>query len=172
MNVNKVCNWSLKSRYSKVDLTKKEIFKKKDMTPQFRQMSASSGGILKLTKIKDHENFEQLDEQNEGNIVTNKHHKPASLHIFSNKFVNKVTLDQIVKNYFTTYNRRLANFDDGTPVDKNDVSQQSMIWQVQDRTKTHYDYTYYSARDYAIGNRIELTNNKKGVFFLNIRTYY
>ncbi|ETO30915.1 hypothetical protein RFI_06206 [Reticulomyxa filosa] len=66
------------------------------------------------------------------------------------------------------HNHRLANFDNGTPVNSNDVNQQSTICQVQDRTRTHYDYTYYSACDYVIGNRIELTNNEKGVF---LKTY-
>ncbi|ETO10573.1 hypothetical protein RFI_26804, partial [Reticulomyxa filosa] len=103
-NVNKVCNWSLKLRYFKVDLTKKEILKKKDMAPQFRPevetlqqwLSVCQDSRI-LTMITVFKNFEQLDEQKKDNIVTKKHHEPASLNIFSNNFVNKATLDQIAK---------------------------------------------------------------------------
>ncbi|ETO03537.1 hypothetical protein RFI_33865 [Reticulomyxa filosa] len=121
------CNWSLKLRYFKVDLTKKEILKKKDMAPQFRpevetlqrwlsvcqdRRVLQARGILKLTTITNSENFEQLDEQNEDNIVTKKYHEPASLNIFSDKAV----LDQITKGCSITHNRR----------ENNDVNQQSM----------------------------------------------
>ncbi|ETO31671.1 hypothetical protein RFI_05448 [Reticulomyxa filosa] len=54
-------------------------------------------------------------------IVAKRHYKPSPS-IFSNKFMNKAILNQIAKGYSTTHNRRLANFDDGTPVDKNDVN--------------------------------------------------
>ncbi|ETN97722.1 hypothetical protein RFI_39804 [Reticulomyxa filosa] len=50
-------------------------------------------GILKLTKelmtmITDFENFAQLDEHNEDNIATKRHHELAPSHIFSNELVN------------------------------------------------------------------------------------
>ncbi|ETO08505.1 hypothetical protein RFI_28882 [Reticulomyxa filosa] len=145
--------------------TKKEILKKKDMILQFRQVVETLQrwssvcqdhrvlqvrGILKLITITDYENFEQLDEQNEDNIVTKKHHEPASSHMFSNKFINKAALNQIAKNYSITHNRRLAKFDNGTPVDNNDVNQQSMIWKVQDRTRTHYGYTHTLLNNFVI----------------------
>ncbi|ETO06023.1 hypothetical protein RFI_31373 [Reticulomyxa filosa] len=130
---------------------------KKDMSPQLRSMAETlQRRILKLkeesiTTITDSENFAQLDEQNENNIVTKKHHEPAPSHIFSSEFVNKAALDQIAKGYSTTYNRQLADFD-STPVDNNDMNQPSMVWQVQDCKRNHNDGPYYSTtRSYVVG---------------------
>ncbi|ETN99071.1 hypothetical protein RFI_38416 [Reticulomyxa filosa] len=168
MNVDKVCNWSLKSRFSK-----------KDMTPQFGQVAETlqrrlgvrqdcrileARGALKLTTITDSENFAQLDEHNKDSIVTKRYHESASSHIFLNKIVNKATLDQIAKGYSITHDSGLANFDDSTPVDSNDMNQQSMIWQVKDRTRNHNDYAYnLTTRDYVLVMEL-ITNNRKGVF--------
>ncbi|ETO20171.1 hypothetical protein RFI_17047, partial [Reticulomyxa filosa] len=182
MNADKVCNVFeveiLQSRFNE-----KGDLEKKDMAPQLRPVAETlkrrlsvrqdrsilqERGILKLTEepmttITDSENFAQLDEQNEDDIVAKRHHEPAPSHIFSSEFVNKTALDQIAKGYSTTHNRRLADFDDGTPVDNNDVNQPSMIWQVQDRKRNNYDDPYYpSTRDYVVGDRVELTNNRKG----------
>ncbi|ETN98510.1 hypothetical protein RFI_38982 [Reticulomyxa filosa] len=141
MNVAKVCNWSLKSRSSKVDLKEKKSFEKKDMTPQLRLVAKTlqqrlcvrqdcrilqARGIFKLmeelmTTITGSENFTQPNEQSEDDIVTKRYHKPTSLHIFANEFVSKAALDQNTKGYFTTHSRRLVNFDDGASVDNNDV---------------------------------------------------
>ncbi|ETO02331.1 hypothetical protein RFI_35105 [Reticulomyxa filosa] len=124
---------------------KKWILEKKNITPQLS------------------ENFAQLNEQNENDIVTKRHHEPALLHICLNEFVNKFALDQIAKSYSTTHNRRLADFDDDAPVDNNEVSQPSMIWQVQG-LRNHHNGPYYSIiRDYVVGDRVELINNVKGV---------
>ncbi|ETO04303.1 hypothetical protein RFI_33094, partial [Reticulomyxa filosa] len=139
MNVAKVL--SLKSRSSKVDLKEKKSFEKKDMTPQLRLVAETlqrrlsvrqyrrilqARGIFKLmeelmTTITDSENFTQPNEQSEDDIVTKRHHKPTSLHIFANEFVSKATLDQNTKSYFTTYSYRLVNFDDGASVGNNDA---------------------------------------------------
>ncbi|ETO04463.1 hypothetical protein RFI_32934, partial [Reticulomyxa filosa] len=138
----------LKSRSSKADITKKGILEKKNMTPQLRP-------ILRIVR--------SLGEHNEDNIVTKRHHEQAFLNICLNEFVNKAALNQIAKGYFTTHNRRLADFDDNsTPVDSNDVNEPSMIWQVQYRKRNYYNDPYYSTtRDYVVGDRVELTNNRK-----------
>ncbi|ETO18798.1 hypothetical protein RFI_18449 [Reticulomyxa filosa] len=136
----------LKSRSSKADLTKKGILEKKNMIPKLaetlqRRLSVRQNrvilqerSILKLTEesmttITDSENVAQLDEPNENDIATKRHHEHAPSHIFLNGFVNKAALNQIARGYSTIHNRRLAGFDDdSTPVDNNDVNQQSMVF--------------------------------------------
>ncbi|ETO04819.1 hypothetical protein RFI_32578 [Reticulomyxa filosa] len=136
MNVDKSLQLFSMSRFSKAELMKKGTIEKKNMTPQLqpvvetlqRRLSVRQDrsvlqkrGILKLTKepmamITDSENFAQLGEQNEDNIAAKRHYE----HIFSNEFVNKTALDQIIP----THNRQLA---DDTLVDNNDVNELSMI---------------------------------------------
>ncbi|ETO22059.1 hypothetical protein RFI_15144, partial [Reticulomyxa filosa] len=120
------------------NLMKKGILKKKDMTSQLRSVTDM---LQWLPNVRQDRSILQ----------------------------ERAALDQIAKGYFATHNRRFADFDDSTPVDNNNVNELSMIWQVQDRTRNHYNDPHYSiTRDCVVGDRVELTNNRKVFFFKHI----
>ncbi|ETN97445.1 hypothetical protein RFI_40084 [Reticulomyxa filosa] len=79
--------------------------------------------------------------------------------LFRKSDIRSYTLFKVKNKFYNTTISSSIEIDDN-----NDVNQQPMIWQVQDRTRTYYDYTHCSTtRDCVVRNQIELTNNRKYV---------
>ncbi|ETO32396.1 hypothetical protein RFI_04722, partial [Reticulomyxa filosa] len=143
-------------------------------------------GILQYTQepttnTADMENFAQPDELDDDEPTERKHHEPAPSHIFARNVITGTTLNEA-----SPTQPRLDNDDDDDesplressaedqsqhPSNRHHRKEPSMVWQqVGERKKTtrrgvnkNKGQNKSETGDYAVDDRVELTENRKGV---------